>query len=61
MQDLEGDLGLVLGVESEFADGFAEVGKRSVARATGRLNTGSGRTFGMLNQNSRERSEFRFR
>jgi len=26
-----------------------------------RLNTGSGRTFGMLNQNSRERSEFRFR
>ena len=27
----------------------------------GGQNTGSGRTFGMLNQNSRERSEFRFR
>jgi hypothetical protein len=31
VQDLEGDLGLVLGVESEFADGFAEVGERRVA------------------------------
>ena len=28
MQDLEGDLGLVLGVESEFADGFTEMGER---------------------------------
>jgi len=28
VQDLEGDLGLVLGVEREFADGFAEVGER---------------------------------
>jgi hypothetical protein len=34
VQDLEGDLGLVLGVERKFADGFAEVGERRVARAT---------------------------
>ena len=25
VQDLEGDLGLVLGVDGEFADGFAEM------------------------------------
>jgi hypothetical protein len=35
VQDLEGDLGLVVGVEREFPDGPSEVGERSVARATG--------------------------
>jgi hypothetical protein len=31
VQDLEGDLGLVLGVEREFPDGFAEMGERRIA------------------------------
>ena len=35
MQDLEGDLGLVLGVDGEFADGLAEMSERLAGRAAG--------------------------
>jgi hypothetical protein len=35
VQDLEGDLGLVLGVDGEFTDGLAEMSERLAGRATG--------------------------
>jgi hypothetical protein len=42
--------------------GHKKIGlSKRTAKPVRRQNTGSGRTFGMLNQNSRERSEFRFR
>jgi hypothetical protein len=37
VQDLEGDLGLVLGVDVEFAEGFAEMSERGEGRAAGIL------------------------
>ena len=36
MQDLEGDLGLVLGIDGQFADGIAEMSERRTGRAAGR-------------------------
>jgi len=33
VQDLEGDLGLVLGVDGEFAEGFAEMSERLAGAA----------------------------
>jgi hypothetical protein len=36
VQDLEGDLGLVFGVDGEFAEGFAEMSERLAGRAAGR-------------------------
>jgi len=35
VQDLEGDLGLVLGVDGEFADGLDEMSERLAGRAAG--------------------------
>ena len=35
VQDLEGDLGLVLGVDGEFADGVAEMSERRTGAAAG--------------------------
>jgi hypothetical protein len=35
VQDLEGDLGLVLGVDGEFADGIAEMSERLAGCAAG--------------------------
>jgi hypothetical protein len=44
VQDLEGDLGLVLGVDGEFADGIAEMSERLTGRAASR---GVGADFGV--------------
>jgi hypothetical protein len=35
VQDLEGDLGLVLGIDGEFADGIAEMSERLTGAAAG--------------------------